>query len=288
MQSKSIIIAAAVMLGMVGIYFFTTTTSEPTLTGTQSDAQENPQQPNLSLTPAPLHESIESVANPFISEDGRLSQRMAGFVISDQVAQLRAAYAQFIGDDVPLLDELTKLTELKIQQDANLAMTDGGLAYLTANSSDQGQANDQFDPAQQVELKLYDEQLMKFEENRIDFEDAVHDLLSPEQLRAFQAFEQQRASMNLRQQSAMLAVSFKIGVGELSADQQQKLDAILESQLNESLEQVPLGSTIGDQFSAAGSVQARRLSDFESALISLLSTEQRARYEASPLRMLGQ
>jgi len=218
---------------------------------------------------------------------GESNNKIQTFIAASEVQKLKNDVTGLFANNAIKLDQLAELASIKIHKDFQLNSKSGGSLpsqqeMELINSDDSELTTDQLTRKQAIFAELEKIADMR-EKNRIEYEDAVKNLLTSSELEKYQQQELKQAKEGFAKRSNVFTVSMKVVITDLSDYQLSEIDRITLQHNQKQWGSVPIGSTLGHSMTGGLAQNSQALRDYNSEIFAVLSPEQIKTYRLSPI-----
>jgi len=231
----------------------------------------------LDMRPEPL-EVIDqkSLQGPVFDPSYEL--KAVDYVVAHQVESVVSEFAAVVRGDSIKLKMLAELAGDMMRKDS-LAAIDISTeipAFFDYGLLDQDEAT--LDQDQLVQKEKVIEQWAKIsnmkEQHRIEYEDAVKNLLTPDELSRYQMTEQKKVRQQLYGRANYVAKEVKVHLKDLDDYQKQELSRIVETIVDNGSDSIPIGYSLGGGAKDLSQDMAKVGKAFQIELAKILTDEQ--------------
>jgi len=231
----------------------------------------------LDMRPEPL-EVIDqkSLQGPVFDPSYEL--KAVDYVVAHQVESVVSEFAAVVRGDSIKLKMLAELAGDMMRKDS-LAAIDISTeipVFFDYGLLDQDEAT--LDQDQLVQKEKVIEQWAKIsnmkEQHRIEYEDAVKNLLTPDELSRYQMTEQKKVRQQLYGRANYVAKEVKVHLKDLDDYQKQELSRIVETIVDNGSDSIPIGYSLGGGAKDLSQDMAKVGKAFQIELAKILTDEQ--------------
>ncbi len=170
-----------------------------------------------------------------------------------KLQKLKAEFASLFVPDNPKLEQLTLLSDAKMQRDEKLMMQYNSAASMEEAMALQdlmGKPFDELSPDQQRKMQAYsergDKMAEQLEQSRIEFEDEVKNLLNTRELDQFKEHEQAAAQRAHERHLDAIQQNMLIDSESINNYQRGQVERIIADVAGRSLPDLPIGISINN------------------------------------------
>jgi len=272
-----------VVLTLIVTQLFFTSAPEITQPETTSKlTQVNSNEDKLDTSPLDMRpESLEVIDQKSLQGpvfDPSYELKAVDYVVAHQVESVVSEFAAVVRGDSIKLKMLAELAGDMMRKDS-LAAIDISTeipAFFDYGLLDQDEAT--LDQDQLVQKEKVIEQWAKIsnmkEQHRIEYEDAVKNLLTPDELSRYQMTEQKKVRQQLYGRANYVAKEVKVHLKDLDDYQKQELSRIVETIVDNGSDSIPIGYSLGGGAKDLSQDMAKVGKAFQIELAKILTDEQ--------------
>ena len=245
---------------------------------------------SLETEPAPnAADSSEGESDQWPVFDPTHDEQLIDYMVAHQVESVMTDFSPVVSGDQVKLKMLAELAGDMMRKDSEtaVALTDDTNIHFDYTILDRDDAN--LSPEELDEKKKVREHWNRLsetrEQHRIEYEDAIRNLLTPDELQRYQETEQLKAHQQLLAQARYLAKETKVSLRDLSDYQRSELNRIANQIAQEGSSSIPIGYSLGGGNRNLSTDMAKMTQAFQKELDKLLTDEQIATLEKSHIML---